>query len=83
MLIKKIGPLPEGHPAVGKICPGCNKPIEVGQTITWMAIGPGDDEEERAKARESKPYNSKCIELHWECSAIAYGRSHYQTISLL
>ena len=67
MTNEKMGPLKAGHPGVGRICPGCKEPILVGEYVTLLAVGPGDDPEQRRKARAGRPYNAVAIIAHYEC----------------
>lgn len=58
----------EESPAVGEVCPGCRKPIAAGEAITLVPIGPGEDEEEREKARTpGRFYNAVAIVAHYPC----------------
>ncbi len=49
------------------ICPGCHKALLMGETATLVPIGPGDDEEEREKARNGRAYNAVAILAHYAC----------------
>lgn len=53
-----FGPKPPDSPSVGMPCPGCHQPFAAGDMTVLVVIGPGDDEEERAKARAGRPYNA-------------------------
>lgn len=63
----RFGPLKADHPGVGEICPGCKQPLKVGDIPELVAIGPGDDPEERQRAREGRPYNAVAIIAHHAC----------------
>lgn len=63
----RFGPLGEDHPSVGMECPACHKPLQVGDVPALVAIGPGDDEEAREKAREGRVYNAVCVVAHEDC----------------
>jgi hypothetical protein len=52
----------------GRTCPGCQKPFGEGDYTTLVAIGPGDDEEAQARAREGRPYNAVAVEVHAACA---------------
>jgi hypothetical protein len=64
---QRMGPLSADHPAVNKPCPGCRRAILAGAFVTLLAVGPGDDPEEREKARNGRPYNAVAVAAHWEC----------------
>ena len=42
------------HDAVGLICEGCGNRLKAGEWISLVKIGPGDDEDERANARNGR-----------------------------
>lgn len=63
-----MGPLAPDHPAINDQCPGCHIPFRAGDYVTLVPIGPGDDLEERAKARSGKPYNAIAQVVHWGCA---------------
>ncbi len=65
----KMGPIPEGHYLTNnpEECPGCGKPFDVGCYVSLIPIGPGEDEDERKKAREGRPYNAIAIPAHYAC----------------
>ncbi len=62
-----FGPLPADHPAVGCLCPGCERPIVAGDVVGLAPVGPGDDAEARERARAGRPYNARAIVVHWAC----------------
>lgn len=66
---RPFDPLQPDHHMVtsGLTCPACQKPFLVGQRPTLVAIGPGEDEEERQRAREGRPYNAIAVPAHWAC----------------
>lgn len=66
--LNKFGPKAPDHPTVGKECPACKEPFEAGDHTTLIALGPADDEEQRRKAREGRPYNALAVEVHWACA---------------
>ena len=66
--LPKFGPKVAEHPSVGKRCPACKKKFKVGDYTTLVAIGPGDSEENRKKAREGRAYNAVAVEVHWCCA---------------
>jgi hypothetical protein len=65
---RKFNPIKESDPAVGKICPICNEPLEVGQCPSLIANGPADDEErEKMEAGKSYTYTAIAEIIHWDC----------------
>lgn len=66
--IRPFGPKSADHPSVGDECPACHKPFEAGDYTTLIALGPGDDSEEREKARGGRYYNAVALEVHWACA---------------
>jgi hypothetical protein len=53
---------------VGATCPACERPIESGQMVTVVVLGPGGDPQARSDARDRKPYNAAAIDVHWACA---------------
>lgn len=68
----KFGPKTETDPRLGKPCPACTVPFTLGDYTTLVPLGPGANIEARERARDGRPYNAVAIEVHWECSGIAY-----------
>ena len=66
--MRKFGPKKHDHPSIGQECPACGKVFNAGDYTTLIALGPGDDPEEQAKARTGKPYNAVAAEVHWNCA---------------
>lgn len=66
--MRKFGPKSANHPSVGRECPACHKLFVAGDYTTLIAFGPGDDPEAQLKAKEGRPYNAVCAEVHWECA---------------
>jgi hypothetical protein len=65
----RMGPLTPDHPLLDKdTCAACHQPFKAGQYVTLIALGPGDDEEERTKARKGNPYNAVAVPVHWACA---------------
>lgn len=62
-------PLKADHPLVtgDKTCPGCEKGFEKGDVTCLVAVGPGDDPEERKRARGSSYYNAVSLPCHYAC----------------
>ena len=65
---KKYGPKTADNHSVGHECPACHKEFIAGDYTTVIALGPGDDEEEKQKARDGEDYISTAIEIHWACA---------------
>lgn len=64
---RKYPPLKASHPAVGMECKACEQPFVAGDVTTIVPLGPGDDPEERQKAREGRPYNAVGALCHYAC----------------
>lgn len=52
------------------ICIGCDQAFEAGQYMTILPVGPGGDEESRAKAFRGGWYSCNGVPLHAECAGI-------------
>lgn len=59
----------EEHPFIkaGELCRACLTPIKVGDAVTLIPLGPGKDEEERARMMIGLVYTAKCALVHWDC----------------
>jgi len=70
MDLQKMGPLTEHHPLVTNKtqCPACLESFQKYDYVTLITLGPGDDEEEREKAREGRAYNAVAAPVHWACA---------------
>ena len=66
--LQRMGPLAEGHSALAGACTACKVPFQTGDYVTLIPIGPGDDEDERAKARDGRVYNAVAVVVHWACA---------------
>lgn len=66
--IRRFGPLPADHPILDTQCPACDQVFMAGDFVTLVPLGPGGDEEERAKARAGRHYNSAAACVHWACA---------------
>lgn len=63
------GPIAADHPAIGtQHCAACKQTIKAGESITLVPIGPGDDPEDRERARLGRPYNAVAVIAHWACA---------------
>jgi hypothetical protein len=65
--MRAFGPRPAGARTTPP-CPACQKDFAEGDYTTLIALGPGDDEEARQRAREARPYNAVGIEVHYACA---------------
>lgn len=68
--MRRMGPLAAGHPLIqhGDRCPACEQPFVVGQYVTLIILGPGDDPEAQEKARAGLAYNAVADPVHWACA---------------
>lgn len=64
------GPKSADHPSVGRPCAACGQPFVAGDLTTLIGLGPGDDPEARAAAREGRYFNCVAAELHAACSVV-------------
>jgi len=49
-------------------CSACNGHFTAGDYVTLVALGPGPDAENRAKARAGRAYNAVAVPVHWACA---------------
>lgn len=66
--LRKFGPKKAEHVRPEDTCPACKKPFKEGDYSTLIALGPGDDSEAQAHAREGRPYNAIALEVHYACA---------------
>lgn len=67
--MRKFGPRPKQ--ALGELiqsCAACDENFVEGDYTALIALGPGNDEEERKKRDEGKPYNAVGAQVHWDCA---------------
>lgn len=64
---RRFGPMSSDASLIGEVCKACQKPFKEGDYTTLVAIGPGDDPEEQAKARDGRYYNAVALVAHWSC----------------
>ncbi len=64
-----FGPKASDHPSVGQECPACHRIFVAGDWTTLVMLGPGDDLDERARARQGRAYNAVAVEIHADCAA--------------
>lgn len=55
-------------------CRACHKAIEAGDYFTLIPLGPGDNEEERARMAAGLVYTAVCASVHWGCCDDNYKR---------
>lgn len=65
--IIKLGPKKANHPSIGRLCPACMVRFTEGDYTVLVALGPGGDPEERAKARNNERFEAAGIEVHYAC----------------
>lgn len=68
MTARKFGPKNADHPGVGNPCPACHIAFAEGDYTTLVMLGPGDDPEQRDKARLGLVYTAVAVEVHWSCA---------------
>jgi hypothetical protein len=60
------GPLADGHPLVGHLCPLCGLQFAAGECTAPLPIAPADDREAE-KFRRGEPYKAACDIVHAIC----------------
>jgi hypothetical protein len=75
-IVGPMGPKPHGHPSAGEQCPACGEPMAVGEFTALVALGPGGDEDARARAIAGLGSNAVAVEVHFRC---ATGREHQES----
>lgn len=48
-------------------CAACRRRLMVGEIVTLVAIGPGDDVEHRRRAQAGESYHAVALPAHWSC----------------
>ena len=71
--LRMFGPKLARNSSIGDPCPACRTEFKEGDYTTLVTLGPGDDPDAQAYARDGRPYNAVAIEVHWAC---ATGRDH-------
>jgi hypothetical protein len=66
--LRQFGPKAPDHPGVGVECLACGVPFVVGDYTALVPVGPGDDPDQQAKARDGRPYTAIGVEVHWLCA---------------
>jgi len=65
-----FAPLEASHPLVGTECPACKVAFIPGDRVTLVALGPGDDIEEQAKASAGRAYIAVAAPIHAACGGM-------------
>ncbi len=65
---RPFAPLDSTHWLIGTECSACNRPFDVGDVATLVALGPGSDDVECGRARAGRPYNARAVTVHWVCA---------------
>lgn len=66
--MRRFGPKGPDHPSVGRECTACHVEFVAGDYTTLVALGPGNDPEEREAARAGRAYTAVAVEVHWACA---------------
>ena len=64
--LRRMGPMTPDH--LPPPCPACKVAFKAGDYCTLIALGPGDDDEGRRRAREGRVYNAVALPVHWACA---------------
>ena len=64
----KSSPLTSEAQIVGRPCAACNKAFAIGDVLTLVPLGPGDNPEARIAARAGRAYTGVAAMLHWACA---------------
>ena len=65
-----FAPLQATHPLVGEPCLACKQPFVAGDRVTLIALGPSDDPEEQARARQGRKYLAVGAPIHASCAGL-------------
>ena len=72
----RFGPLAEGHPGVGMVCPGCGVVLVVGDRPSLVDGVPASDED-AVKAAAGRAHNAEARIAHeacaWPCPPVTHG----------
>lgn len=66
--VRKFSPLTTGDHILTLTCPACSVQFQVGDETALVPMGPGTNEEARARAREGRPFNAIALPVHWACA---------------
>lgn len=66
----KSQPLTPEHPLLDAHhwCPACGKDFVMDDYVCLIPLGPGDDEEDREKARDGRWFTGPAAVVHWACA---------------
>lgn len=66
----RFPPLPADHPLVTDcdLCPACRRAFRRGDVVTLRSVGPGDDPDQRQRARAGVNYIAVAIPVHYACA---------------
>jgi hypothetical protein len=63
-----VGPLTERSPQLRTACPACHAQFRIGDYVTLVPLGPGDDPVQRRLAAHNEPYEAAAVEAHYACA---------------
>lgn len=66
--LRKFPPLKADHPLLKEKCAACGELFREGNIATLITLGPGEDPDERLKAREGRAYTAIAAPVHWVCA---------------
>jgi hypothetical protein len=64
---QKRGPLLPMEIVDSAQCPSCRQKFKVGEIVTDVVLGPGNDLVQQAKCRKGESYVGQTIQVHWSC----------------
>ena len=64
----KLGPIHTEHLLLQTPCVGCGNLFLPGEFFSTVPVGPGDDPQQRALAKEGLPYMAAVVPVHWSCA---------------
>lgn len=66
--VVKILMIPDLHPLIGRVCPGCGKGIQGRTRVALVYVGPGDDTVQRQRSRKGQWHNGTAVAMHERCA---------------
>jgi hypothetical protein len=54
----------------GRTCPACQRAFAQSEVVTVVPIGPGDDQDDQRRARESRWYSAAAVVAHAACAGL-------------
>jgi len=57
-----------GNPLVDALCPACEIPLEPGDKVALVPLGPGPDADDRERARNNRWHSGRSAAVHWSCA---------------